>query len=197
MTDMVLRNVRLGYGPKLWTPDHFQADPTTGLRFDAQLLVEVESDTHDEIKAEIERVALECWGAKAQNILKMCRADKQKYCYQDGDAKTDKDGEPIESLAGYFILGAHRAAKKGPPIVCDMAQRPLTIADGRPKDGSYVNAKVEIWPQPKGTGSPGIRCSFSVIQFVAHGDSFGGGGIASLEGMDKIEIDENSAEGLV
>lgn len=197
MTDMVIKNVRLGYGPALFEPVHFNGDVTTKKRYDAPLLVEADSDTHEQIEAEIERVAVEVWGAKAQAILKVCRADKMKYCYADGDAKVDKDGEPLDSLAGYFILGSHRAVKSGPPIICDMAQRPLTAADGKPKDGSYVNAKIEIWGQPKGTGAPGIRCSFSVVQFVAHGDSLGGGGVTNLEGMDKIEIDENSAEGLV
>lgn len=198
MTDFVLKNVRLGYGPNLFVPQHFKNDPTTSKRFDAPLLIEHDDPQNAAIVAQIEQVAADAWGAKAKTVLALCRSDKQKYCYADGDLKVNSEGDAVESMGGYFILSAHRSIKNGPPRILDATGRDTTDAEMF-YGGCYVNARVEIWAQVKGTGSPGIRASFGIVQFVADGDRIGGGGVSrsNLEGFDVIETDENSAAGLV
>lgn len=198
MAEIVISGVRLNHA-KLWKPDHYNNDPSTKKRYDANFMVEHDSATHTQILGAIDAAAVAVWGAKAQTILDMCRADKMKYCYQDGDKKLTKDGDSIDSLAGYFILGAHRAEKLGPPRLLSDRLVALSEADGVLYDGCYVNAKIEIWGQPKGTGAPGIRCSFSKIQFAKDGDRLSGGGVNTPddEDFDVIETGENSAYGLV
>lgn len=194
MAEFILKNVRLSF-PELWEARSFPGNAAAKPRFDANFLIEADSDNHDAVEAAITQAAAEAWGAKAPAMLAKMRPDKMKFCYADGDAKVDGDGEAIDSLAGQFILSSHRYESQGRPVVVDENLQPLLPRDGKPRSGSYVNAKVEIWIQQG--QFPGVRCSFSTIQFVKHGDSLGGGRIPDTVGLDVIETDEHSAAGLV
>ena len=122
-------------------------------------------------------VAVAKWAAKADAILKTLVGNPNKYCFQDGDSKSQYDG-----FEGHFGLGAKST---GRPLVIDRDKSPLTAADGRPYAGCYVNSSVEIWAQDNKWGK-GIRASLRGVQFFKDGDAFAGGAPASEEEFDDL-----------
>ena len=169
--DIILRNVRLSF-PDLWHAVEFK--PGDGRpRWNATFLIEPGSDNDKAIRRAISAAARDTFGDKAAQMIKSCSGQVTKFCYIDGAMK-DYDG-----YQDHWALAAHRAAKlrngspNSAPLIIDRNKRELSESDGRPYGGCYVNAKVSIWAQ-KGE-NPGIRCSFSVVQFHADGDALGAG----------------------
>lgn len=197
MSEIIINGVRLGGFPVLWAAEHYKGDTSTNKRFSASFLVPKDSEADKAIEAAIEAAALAAWGAKSASMLAKLRGDKGKFCYRDGDESTDSTGEPIAAHEGCMILATHRQESQGAPGIFDMDKSPITsYVLGRPKGGSQVRAKVEIWIQ--GGKYPGVRASFSAIQFVKHGDSLGGSSAPNADGFDVVEVeDDRSAAGFV
>lgn len=184
--DIMIKNVRLSF-PDLFHAVEFKAGDGKP-RWNATFLVEPGSENDKNIKRAIAAEAKEVWGAKAEQTLKSCEGQVNKYCYIDGDTK-EYDG-----YAGHMYLAAHRAAKtKGGapnsrPQIIDRDKSPLTAEDGKPYAGCYVNAKVSIYCQ-KGENA-GVRASFSAVQFLRDGDAFSAGAPSTDEFDDLSKFDE-------
>ena len=199
MTQKVkLQSVRLSF-PDLFKAKEFK--PGDGKpRFNASFLVEPGSENDKKIKAAIAAEALEVFGAKGPKIVAGFEGQSNKYCYLDGDAK-DYDG-----YEGMLCLAAH--SKVAPGVfthrthegkVCYLSEQgaafqlddfgklqPVEV-DFKvtvPYAGCYVNATVEIWGQ-KGE-NPGMRCSFTGVQFCKDGEGFGGGKAASPDEFEDL-----------
>jgi hypothetical protein len=168
-----LSKVRLSF------PDLFKAvEFKTGdgkPRYNATFLVEPGSANDTALKAAIEAAAAETYGTKAKANLKSFSGQTNKYCYLDGDTK-DYDG-----YAGMTYLACHSKVR---PLVIDRDKSPLTEQDGKPYAGCYVNATVEIYAQAG--ENPGIRASFTGVQFHSDGEAFGGGAPASTDDFDDL-----------
>ncbi len=183
MADFIIKDVRLSF------PDLFHAvefKPGDGKpRWSASFLVEPGSTTAKQIETEIKAAALEHLGteAKAAKFLASVAGQSNKYCYTDGNTK-DYDGyEDMMVLATHRSVTLKNGGANAPPAIIDKNKAPLTAADGRPYAGCYVNAKVSIYCQ---TGeNPGVRASFSAVQFARDGEEFGSG-TPSADGFDDL-----------
>lgn len=185
MAKVKLNDVRLSF-PNLFRAKEFK--PGDGKpRYDATFLIEPGSENDKRIRAAIAEAGVETWGAKAEKTLRNLESQTNKYAYQDGDMK-DYDG-----YAGLWYLACHSKVR---PLVID--RRPklpdgspnlLTEEDGKPYAGCYVNATVDIYAQ-KGE-NPGLRASFSGVQFVRDGDAFGGGSAAKADEFDDLGDSED------
>jgi hypothetical protein len=172
--DIIIRNVRLSF-PDLFFPVEFKKGDGKP-RWNASFLVKPGSEADKSIRAAIEAEAKNEWGAKAADMLKSMEGQTNKHCYLSGDTKS------YDGYAGMMVLASHRAAKlksgapNTPPIVLDSIAgadgKParLTAESGRPYGGCYVDARVSIYCQ-KGE-NPGVRSSFSVVQYVGKGEAF-------------------------
>lgn len=172
-----LTNVRLSF------PELFEAKTVNGEgkpAFSASFLLDPADPQVKTINAAIEQVARSKWGAKADTLLKLMRA-QDKLCLHDGDLKT------YDGYAGNLYVSARNATR---PLVIDANKSPLTEQDGKPYAGCYVNASIELWPQDNQFGKR-INASLGGVQFLRDGDAFAGGRPA-----DESEFDDLSAEAI-
>lgn len=190
--DLKLSNVRLSF-PNLFEAKEFK--PGDGKpRFDATFLVEPGSENDKAIRAAIAAEAAAVFGAKATALLRQWDGNNNKVAYCSGDLKQDYDG-----FAGMMYLACHSKVRPG---VFDNVRDPATgkarvirtSAEGRPYAGCFVNAKVSIYAQ-KGE-NPGIRASFSGVQFWADGVAFAGGATATADDFEDL-VDGAAADDLV
>lgn len=190
MAEFIIKGVRLSF-PDLWIPVEYQRGDGKP-RWNATFLVEPGSVADKQILAAIEDEAKYAWGPKAAAKLKEFEGNPNKWCYLSGDKKA------YEGYEGMMYLSTHRAAKtsKGgknsPPLIVDRDPRVvLSEESGRPYAGCYVNAKVSVYCQAG--ENPGVRASFSVVQFDRDGDAFSAAapstaGLEDLSGADAADI---------
>lgn len=190
-TDILLRNVRLSFNT-LWTPREYEIGDGKP-RWSATFLVEPGSAEDKAIRAAIQAEAVEAWKDKAKGKLAEYAGNSQKFCYVDGSP----GGEPkYDGYEGRWALTTHRQlhgknGEQAPPLIIHRNKAPLTERDGVVYSGCYVNAKVSIYAQ---TGqNPGIRGSFSTIQFWAAGDAFTAGR-PTADGFESAEIGTEADE---
>lgn len=176
-----LNNVRLAF-PNLFEPRAAQPGQTP--KFSAAFLFAPEHPAVQEIKATMTRVAKERWGEKAETIYGQIKAGN-KLCLHDGAEKSQYAG-----YEGNLFVNASNELK--PPVV-DQRRQPLTIADGKPYAGCYVNAIIDIWAQDNQHGKR-INASLMGVQFYADGERLAGGGVASEQDFDEIPEAEGAAE---
>lgn len=168
-----LSKVRLSF-PDIWKAVEFKTGDGKP-RFNATFLVEPGSENDKAIRQAIKDAAKEVFGDKAEKMVKGFESNGNKFCYLDGDLK-DYDG-----YKGLWYLATHSKTR---PSIFDRDKTPLVEEDGRPYAGCYVNAIVDVWAQ-KGE-NPGIRASFSGIQFHSDGDAFSGSAPASADDFDDL-----------
>ena len=179
-TVVQLCNVRLAF-PNLFTPQRAQngqGDPA----FSASFLMPPDHPDIAKVKAAISKVARAKWGEQADDILKGLVAG-DKVCLHNGDTKAQYDG-----YKGNMFVAARGKVR---PLVLDADKSPLTEADGKPYSGCYVNAIVGIWAQ-QNTHGKRVNAQLQGVQFLADGEAFGGGRVASA---DEFEAVDNSADG--
>lgn len=177
--DIKLKNVRLSF-PTIWSAKEYK--PGDGKpRFDATFLVVPGSENDKAIQAAIIAEAQAQYDKKAAANLTAWKNNNNKHAYTDGNLK-EYDG-----YEGMMALSCHAKTR---PLIVDRDRSPLTEADGRPYAGCYVNATVSIYAQ--GGENPGIRASFSGIQFCGDGDAFGGGRPAAIDDFEDLGVGEES-----
>lgn len=170
MADFKLKNVRLSF-PDIWKAKEFK--PGDGKpRYSATFLIEPGSENDKTIRAAIKAAAEETFQKKADAKLKEFDGQSNKMCYNDGNRK-EYDGYEDR----WYLACRSKARPKiydRRPKNPDGSENLLTEEDGRPYAGCYVNATCSIYAQAG--EHPGIRASFSGLQFVSDGDAFGAGG---------------------
>lgn len=191
MADFMIKDVRLSF-PDLWTAVEFKKGDGKP-RWNATFLVVPGSENDKRIRAEIDAEAKEVFGKTWEKTLAGLINQKNQSCYLDGNTK-DYDG-----YEGMMALSTHRAAKlkngspNTRPAIIDRDKSPLAQDDGKPYAGCYVNAKVSIYCQ--GGENPGVRASFSVVQFVRDGDEFGSGA-PKVDEFDDLGADADAPDEL-
>jgi len=176
---VVIKNARLSF-PDLFEPRAFQAGDTP--KFKATALVPKGSEMVREIEAAIMKVATDKWNTKAAGIVKSIRGNPNKFCFQDGDNKT---------YDGYEGMMAFSASNKVRPTIIDRDKSPLSVSDGRPYAGCYVNMIVDVFAYDN--SGNGIAASLSGVQFVKDGEAFGGGRPASADEFDDLSTEDEDA----
>jgi len=134
-------------------------------------------------QAAIRAAAQEKWPGKHMEILKQLSA-QDRLCLHKGDVS--KPGE--EAYAGNLYISSN--GKKRPTII-DGDRSPLAESDGRPYSGCFVNAIVDIWAQDSSWGKR-INAQLAGVQFVRHGEAFGGGRTADPEEFPVNAADADS-----
>lgn len=172
-----IKNVRLAF------PQLFEAKTVNGEgepAFSASFLFAEDHPAHKQLSDIAEKVGKEKWGKDWPTVKKSMEA-KDKGVLHDGDTKAEFAG-----YEGNFYVSARNKVR---PLVVDRDKSPLTAQDGKPYGGCYVNASLDIWAQDNSYGKR-INASLRGVQFVADGDPFSGGGVASEDEFDTEEADD-------
>lgn len=143
-----------------------------------------DSENFARVQTAIRQAATNKWGAKAAEMLKAL-SGQDRLCLHRGDIS--KPGE--DAYAGMLYVSSN--GKKRPTVI-DGDRSPLVEADGRPYSGCYVNAIVDIWAQDSSWGKR-INAQLAGVQFVRHGEAFGGGRVAAPEEFGVVAGDADSA----
>lgn len=177
---LILKNVRLSF-PDLFTAVQYQGAGPFSYR--CSLLVPSASATRKQIDAAILEVAKEKWAAKAEAVMKKAAAGKQGICFTDGDAK-EYDG-----YADHWVLTATKSQDKGRPDIRDRdGKTPLTVEDGKPYAGCFVNAVLDLWAQDNQFGQS-VRCTLVGLQFAKDGEAFSGGAVITDGDFEELGED--------
>lgn len=173
-----LKEVRLAF-PALFQAKAVKGNESGEPRFSAAFVIEPGSTNAKALKAAVEAVAKEKWGAKATAILTELRS-KDRIAYKEGPLS--KDGTPYDGFEGMHSINA---SNKTRPLVLNRDKTPLTAQDGKPYGGCYVNASIELWAQDNSFGKR-VNASLKGVQFVKDGEAFGGGAPASPDEFDEL-----------
>ena len=141
------------------------------------------SDNLGKVQAAIRSAATQKWGAKAADMLKALGA-QDRLCLHRGDIS--KPGE--DAYKGMLYVSSN--GKKRPTVI-DGDRSPLAESDGRPYSGCYVNAIIDIWAQDSSWGKR-VNAQLAGVQFLRHGEAFGGGRVAAPEEFGVVAGDADS-----
>lgn len=175
--EVKLKNVRLSmFNNSLFEKTAF--DENSEKKYRATFLIDKEDKENiKKIKEAIKAVAAEKWGKKAEGILASIEHNPNKFCFRDGETKQNLDGYP-----GCMFIST---SSKQKVLIIDRDRSELTIEDGKPYSGCYVNASVEIWAMKEGKNQ-GLHASLKGVQFYKDGDAFVGGKKAEVDDFDDL-----------
>lgn len=169
-----LLGVRIAFTDALFEAKAYKAGDKK--RFSTKFLFPKDGPMAALVKGAIKQAATIEFKDEADKTLKVLVAEN-KICLTDGDIK-DYDG-----YEGNYVLSA---SNKTRPLILGPNKEPLAEKDGKIYSGCYVNAIVSIWPQNNDWGKR-INCNLQGVQFVADGEAFSGGGVASADEFDSVE----------
>lgn len=170
-----LENVRLAF------PQLFEAKSVNGEgdpAFSATFIIPPEHPVTQTLRDGFEVVGKDKWSGKWATVKKEIEA-KDRTALHDGDTKAGYAG-----FEGNLFVSARNKSR---PTVVDRDRSPLVSADGRPYSGCYVNALIELWAQDNAYGKR-INASLRGVQFIRDGDAFLGGGAASEDEFDAVDL---------
>jgi hypothetical protein len=173
-----LSGVRLAF-PTIWEAKTVNGEGEPA--FSASFLMAPDHPDVAKIREAADKVGAEKWGAKWPALKKELTA-KDRMPLHDGDTKSSYAG-----FEGNLYVSARNKTR---PLAIDRDKSPLTVADGRPYGGCYVNASIELWCQDNNFGKR-INASLRGIQFLRDGEAFSGGGVADADEFDS-ESEEDS-----
>ena len=181
-TRITLKNVRVAYAQGL-----FEARAPEGggePKFNAAFLFDKSHPALAELSAAVQKAAVARWGEKAPEILKQLKAS-DRLPVHDGATKPNSAGY----AGNYFV----NAGNKIRPLVVDVnPKNELTMADGKPYSGCYVNAILEIWAQDNKFGKR-VNAALAGVQFVRDGERLAGGSVASADDFEPLPGSEAGA----
>lgn len=204
--EVILKRVRLSF-PNLWKP----GDPKTNDKgeviagkFGGHGIFLRDSEPGKAALAAFNEVSKQKWGTNWQNVVKALSKDKK--CIRIGDLMLDRSGAIRNGYAGHLYLVANNKAKpaiaahkfyNGKPVLIGEDglgyQNGSVIDPGfeiiKPYGGCYVNMKVDIYAMDKTGQGKSINASLLAVQFVDHGEAFGGGGPGTADGFGEEEFE--------
>lgn len=123
------------------------------------------------IKAAQRAAAVAMWKDKADDMLKALAA-QDRLCLHDGNVSKPDNDDYTDML---FVSGN---AKKRFTIV-GPDRTPLNSSDPlAPYSGCHGNGIIQVWAQANSWGKR-VNAQIMGVQFTRHGESFGGGRVAS------------------
>ena len=167
-------DVRLSYfyGHEPYTSDDGK------INYGTHLLMKPDHPSIPAIKAAQRAVAVAMWGADADAVMTQLAA-KDRLVLHDGTIS--KPGN--DAYKGVLYVSANSGKKRY--TIVDADRRPLTAADGRPYSGCYANAIIQVWAQQNKFGR-GINAQICGVQFLRHGEAFGGGRVAAADEFNVV-----------
>jgi len=177
---IIIKNARLSY-PSLFAPSAYGDGKPT---YNATLLIPKDSDAAKAVKAEIERVAKEAFGPKAQAILTK-QNEGQRRLMKDGDgpAGLTNDGDPKDGYAGHWVL---KVSNKSKPTLINRAKENIDESSGQLYGGCMVNVQVDFWAQKNDFGNF-INAKLLAVQHWGDGEAFGTVSRANLDAFESAE----------
>lgn len=132
----------------------------------------------------------EKWRADAAKGIGVYFDLKKKDRIAFRDAPLSKNGEIYAGFEDMWSLNASNTAR---PLILDNQIDPNTNKlarlgpmDGKPYNGCYVNAVIDVWCQDNDFGQR-INAALKSVQFVKDGDAFGGGAPGTDADFEPIE----------
>lgn len=125
------------------------------------------------IKSAQRAVAVAMWADQADAVMAQLAA-KDRLVLHDGTVS--KPGQ--DAYKGMLYVSANSGKKRF--TIVDADRTPLQESDGRPYSGCYVNAIIQVWAQQNKWGR-GINAQICGVQFLRHGEAFGGGRVAAAD----------------
>lgn len=172
---IMLRGVRLAF-PNLFEPTTVGGEGAP--RYSAMLILPPDHPQLGEIRAKMKAVAKEKWAAKGDaTYTQLEKTDK--LALHDGDTKSQYDG-----VGGNWFISA-AAQENARPTVIDQNKSPLTVRDGKPYAGCYINASIDLWPQDNKYGKR-INAQLRGVQFLRDGDAFSAGRPADSDEFEEV-----------
>jgi hypothetical protein len=159
-------------------------------KFNGNFIIEKDSESAKAVRAAMEAVAIEKWGANGVKILDNLEASKR--CLRDGDKALDKNGDPYKGFAGHDYVVASNLAR---PTLYSNRKDPATgkaqqLAPNDPLfySGAYFNVQIDVYAVDKPEKKiKGVFCELRGVQFSADGERLGGSSVASA---DEFDVDE-------
>lgn len=173
-TEIILKNVRIAFAEGLAKQ---YVDPTTGKvgNYGASFLLSKDHPQLEQLSNAFVTEAKNKFGDKWELTYKGIKA-KDKLPIHDGDLKT------YTGYAGMYYVKAGR--KTRPLLVHQDPSQIIQFEDGVIYSGCYVNVKLSIYAYNKGDN--GISAEVITVQFVRGAESFGGGTVATADGMETV-----------
>lgn len=134
------------------------------------------SEDISKLRANLEKVAREAFGAKFQSLEKLKHPP-----IKDGDEK-----DPSDPAYGHWIIRA-KSAKR--PVVVDASRSPIES-----KEAIYGGCFGRINITPASYAIPtgwGVTLYLNAVQKVKDGERFGGGGVSAEEVFEALSVDAN------
>ena len=182
MPRLLIKNVRLAF-PAIFQPQAFgEGEPA----YSAKLIIDPKSSAVAQVRDAVTAAASEKWGEKAAAVLKGLKEDK-KVCFVEGPYR-NKNGDTYDGFEGKYYLSARNSDLK--PTAFRAYGQEITESDGTIYAGCYVDASVEIYAQDNKWGRR-VNCSMRGVRFSSHGDSFGGGTVATAEEFGPVVDEED------
>jgi len=169
-----LKNVRQCFAQNLFVARAFANDPDATEKYQGEFLIEPGSENHNAMKKAIQEAAVKEWADKAGETLKAVAANGKVWCLRDGDLKERPE------YKGKLVVSAKNQIR---PLVIDRNRAPLTLQDGKPYSGAYVNVILEVKAGSK--PSKQVYAYLLGVQFVEDGDRLGGS-VAAADDFEEI-----------
>lgn len=180
-----LNNLRLAF-PNVFKPSARTQGETP--YYSALFPVEPGSANDKLIRANIEKVVKEKFGAKAEKRLAAIAA-KGDVFYKDGP-KMNKDGDPYDGFEG---MNHFRASNRNRLVVVDRKGQPISEDDGVIYAGCIVNVQIDIWVQDNQFATR-VNGKLLAIQYVKDAEPFGGGVRVGVDTFQPLDDEEEEAE---
>lgn len=179
---VTIKNARLAFASVFEPREQLNG----GMKYEANLLFS-DPENIAAVKDAMLKAGTEVWKDKAKQVLNSLESARR--CLRDGNNNTNKDGEIYNGFADQQYVVAK---SKNRPVVVDQKRNPLVAADGKPYNGCYVNAIVDIYATNKReAGGNGVFCELKGLQFVRDGDAFGGGSTpAKATDFEEVDAEE-------
>lgn len=165
-----LKNVRLNYSKGLFHASAFDAD--SDAKYNGDFIFAKDSPNLKIIVDAIQSEATREWGEKGQEILKSVKASGKIWCLRDGDAKVNKDGNPIQGYPGNMFVSAKNTIR--PLLIGGGPDGRGAVAeeDGVLYSGCFVNVILDVRAGSK--PSKQVWAYLLGVQKCGDGDSLGG-----------------------
>lgn len=168
--NLVINNVRASY---FYGHQPYVGDDPTKPNFGTHLIMTPDHPAIPSIKAAQRAVAVAMWGADADAVMAQLAA-KDRLVLHDGSVS--KPGN--DAYKGMIYVSANSGKKRF--TIVDADRTPLVESSGRPYSGCWINAIIQVWAQSNKWGK-GVNAQICGVQFVKHGDAFGGGRVAAAD----------------
>jgi hypothetical protein len=167
-------NVRLSF-EAIFTAKSFESEKPA---FSASFILDSNHPQLQHIRDVTDQVGQDKWKDKWPGMKAQLEA-QSKVPLKDGDMKAIYEG-----YAGNYFITARSPVK---PAVVDTDRTKLTGIEGKPYNGCYVNALIEIWAQDNRFGKR-INCKLLGVQFAKDGDAFGAGVAANEDDFEVLNV---------